>query len=139
MDAHWDARWVWRWIKIVALGVLFAVVVTELVRSADEFAGVVLVNGHGGNIAAVNRAVTTLTAEGRRVLAWSPAAPRPATPPCPPPSPARHSCSMISDAARPRLRGKQHGAGAPGQVRDSGRAGRYVRGEQVFADPVIGW
>jgi mycofactocin precursor peptide peptidase len=51
-----------------------AVVVTELVRSADEFAGVVLVNAHGGNTAAVDRAVTTLTAEGRRVLAWSPAA-----------------------------------------------------------------
>ena len=50
-----------------------AVVVTELVRSADEFAGVVLVNAHGGNTAAVDRAVTTLTAEGRRVLAWSPA------------------------------------------------------------------
>ena len=48
------------------------VIVTELVRSADEFAGVVLVNAHGGNAAAVDRAVTTLTAEGRRVLAWSP-------------------------------------------------------------------
>jgi creatinine amidohydrolase len=51
-----------------------AIVVTELVRSADEFAGVVLVNAHGGNTAAVDRAVATLTAEGRRVLAWSPAA-----------------------------------------------------------------
>jgi mycofactocin precursor peptide peptidase len=30
------------------------------------------VNGHGGNAAALQRAVTTLTAEGRRVLAWSP-------------------------------------------------------------------
>jgi mycofactocin system creatininase family protein len=47
-------------------------VVVELVRSADAFAGVVLVNGHGGNAAALQRAVTTLTAEGRRVLAWSP-------------------------------------------------------------------
>jgi mycofactocin precursor peptide peptidase len=51
-----------------------AVVVTELVRSADEFAGVVLVNAHGGNTPAVDRAVTALTAEGRRVLAWSPQA-----------------------------------------------------------------
>ena len=51
-----------------------AVVVTELVRSADEFAGVVVVNAHGGNIAAVDRAAKTLTAEGRRVLAWSPEA-----------------------------------------------------------------
>jgi creatinine amidohydrolase len=49
-----------------------AVVLIGLVRSADEFAGVVVVNAHGGNTAAVDRAVATLTAEGRRVLAWSP-------------------------------------------------------------------
>jgi creatinine amidohydrolase len=47
-------------------------VVLELVRSADAFAGVVLVSGHGGNAAPVARAVATLRAEGRRVLAWSP-------------------------------------------------------------------
>jgi mycofactocin precursor peptide peptidase len=47
-------------------------VVTELVRSADAFAGVVLVSAHGGNAGPLARAVTTLTAEGRRVLAWSP-------------------------------------------------------------------
>jgi len=46
--------------------------VVELVRSADHFAGVVLVNGHGGNARAVERAVTTLRGEGRRVLAWWP-------------------------------------------------------------------
>ena len=50
------------------------VVVVELVRSADAFAGVVLVNAHGGNVRAVDAAVATLTAEGRRVLAWAPAA-----------------------------------------------------------------
>ena len=44
----------------------------ELVRSADAFAGVVIVNGHGGNGAAVGAAVAQLRAEGRRVLAWSP-------------------------------------------------------------------
>src|SRR5262249_9584288 len=44
----------------------------ELVRSADAFAGVVLVNGHGGNATAIDHAVTILTAEGRRVLPWSP-------------------------------------------------------------------
>lgn len=44
----------------------------ELVRSADAFAGVVIVNGHGGNAAAVGGAVAQLRAEGRRVLAWSP-------------------------------------------------------------------
>ncbi|HKA03947.1 MAG TPA: mycofactocin biosynthesis peptidyl-dipeptidase MftE [Acidimicrobiales bacterium] len=47
-------------------------VVVELVRSADAFAGVVLVNGHGGNATAIDHAVTILTAEGRRVLPWSP-------------------------------------------------------------------
>ena len=44
----------------------------ELVRSADRFAGVVLVCGHGGNAEPVARAVRTLTGEGRRVLAWAP-------------------------------------------------------------------
>jgi mycofactocin system creatininase family protein len=51
-------------------------VVTELVRSADAFAGTVLVSAHGGNAAPLARAVTTLEGEGRRVLAWSPQ-PRP--------------------------------------------------------------
>src|SRR5204863_3759592 len=47
-------------------------VVVELVRSADAFAGVVLVSGHGGNAAPLAAAVATLEGEGRRVLAWSP-------------------------------------------------------------------
>lgn len=47
-------------------------VLVELVRSADAFAGVVLVSAHGGNADAVAAAVATLTAEGRRVLAWAP-------------------------------------------------------------------
>ncbi len=50
-------------------------VLVELVRSADHFAGVVLVNGHGGNARAVERAVATLRREGRRVLAWWPSVP----------------------------------------------------------------
>lgn len=44
----------------------------ELVRSADAFAGVVLVNGHGGNAEPVRRAVESLRAEGRAALAWWP-------------------------------------------------------------------
>jgi creatinine amidohydrolase len=47
-------------------------VLVELVRSADRFRGVVIVNGHGGNAEAVNRAAATLDAEGRAVLVWSP-------------------------------------------------------------------
>lgn len=50
-------------------------VLVELGRSADHFAGVVFVSGHGGNAAPLGRAVATLTAEGRRTLAWSPRIP----------------------------------------------------------------
>jgi creatinine amidohydrolase len=47
----------------------------ELIRSADRLAGVVLVNGHGGNAETVRRAVRTSTSDGRRVLAWAPVVP----------------------------------------------------------------
>jgi creatinine amidohydrolase len=47
-------------------------VIVELVRSADDFAGVVLVSAHGGNAEPVDRAVATLQGEGRRVVAWCP-------------------------------------------------------------------
>jgi creatinine amidohydrolase len=50
--------------------------IVELVRSADWAAGVVLVNGHGGNHEAISAAVATLTDEGRAVLAWWPSWPR---------------------------------------------------------------
>ena len=46
--------------------------IIELVRSADWSAGVVLVNGHGGNALPVQRATNKLLGEGRRVLAWWP-------------------------------------------------------------------
>ncbi|HEV7689050.1 MAG TPA: mycofactocin biosynthesis peptidyl-dipeptidase MftE [Acidimicrobiia bacterium] len=47
----------------------------ELVRSADAFAGVVLVSGHGGNAAPLSAAVATLRFEGRTVLGWTPRIP----------------------------------------------------------------
>ena len=50
--------------------------IVELVRSADWAAGVVLVNGHGGNHEAIGAALATLTDEGRAVLAWWPSWPR---------------------------------------------------------------
>jgi creatinine amidohydrolase len=50
-------------------------VLVELVRSADAFAGVVLVSGHGGNAAPLAAAVATLRSEGRSVLAWTPRIP----------------------------------------------------------------
>lgn len=55
---------------------VMASMVVELVRSADWAAGVVLVNGHGGNHAAVRSAVDTLTEEGRQTLAWWPTWPQ---------------------------------------------------------------
>ena len=47
-------------------------VLVELVRSADWAAGVILVNGHGGNLDAVRAAVDRSVHDGRRVFAWSP-------------------------------------------------------------------
>ena len=51
-------------------------VAVELARSADWAAGVVFVNGHGGNHQALAAAVDTLVAEDRQVIAWSPRWPR---------------------------------------------------------------
>lgn len=50
--------------------------VVELARSADWAAGMVFVNGHGGNHPAMARAVQILTDEGRRALSWWPRWPR---------------------------------------------------------------
>jgi creatinine amidohydrolase len=46
----------------------------ELIRSADAFAGVVVISTHGGNAQPVQRAVQRLMAEGRRVQVWWPSA-----------------------------------------------------------------
>ncbi|CAN5629598.1 mycofactocin biosynthesis peptidyl-dipeptidase MftE [soil metagenome] len=54
---------------------VFEQVIIELVRSADWAAGVVLVNGHGGNAVPVERAARLLQNEQRRVLAWWPQIP----------------------------------------------------------------
>ncbi|MEY2974380.1 MAG: hypothetical protein RIR49_800 [Actinomycetota bacterium] len=54
----------------VGTGTTTAMIV-ELVRSADWAAGVVLVNGHGGNVPAVDDAAEILRAEGRHPLVWS--------------------------------------------------------------------
>lgn len=47
-------------------------VVVELARSADWAAGVVYVNGHGGNVPAMNAAADVFDHEGRGVLIWWP-------------------------------------------------------------------
>lgn len=53
----------------------FEAMVVELCRSVDAFAGVVLVNGHGGNAVPLARASEVLEAEARAVLTWSWSAP----------------------------------------------------------------
>lgn len=51
-------------------------VLVELCRSATEtFDNIVLVNGHGGNVAGVGSAVALLQGESRRVSAWWPRVP----------------------------------------------------------------
>jgi creatinine amidohydrolase len=52
--------------------VALEMVLVELARSADAFAGVVFVSGHGGNAEPLAAAVATLRAEGRDVLSWAP-------------------------------------------------------------------
>jgi mycofactocin precursor peptide peptidase len=47
-------------------------VLVELARSADWASGVVFVNGHGGNVIAMNRAVEVFAGEHRNVLVWWP-------------------------------------------------------------------
>ncbi|MGH3861560.1 mycofactocin biosynthesis peptidyl-dipeptidase MftE, partial [Actinokineospora sp.] len=56
-------------------GQALRLLLVELIRSADAFGGVVLVNGHGGNLAAINSAVALCRDEGRHVIVWSPTGP----------------------------------------------------------------
>ena len=47
-------------------------VIVELVRSCAWAMGVILVHGHGGNLAAVQRATTMLHSEQRNIASWWP-------------------------------------------------------------------
>jgi mycofactocin precursor peptide peptidase len=51
---------------------VLAMVIIELVRSADWAERIVLVNGHGGNVDGLRSAMRTLTGEGRTLDVWSP-------------------------------------------------------------------
>jgi mycofactocin precursor peptide peptidase len=89
--------------------------IVELVRSADAFAGVVLVSGHGGNASTLRRAVDTLRGEGRRVMAWMPAPPRCA--PVPADSHAGYVETSVMWAMRPSaVRGQRMAPGATGPL-----------------------
>lgn len=46
--------------------------VVELVRSAHWASGIVIVNGHGGNVSSLTRARDLLESEGRSLCTWSP-------------------------------------------------------------------
>lgn len=54
---------------------VMAALVVELGRSADWAAGVVFVNGHGGNVIAMDRAARVLAVESRRAVIWWPVVP----------------------------------------------------------------
>lgn len=50
-------------------------VLVEIVRSSDWAERVVFVNGHGGNVGAIEAARRVIESEGRRVTFWSPSSP----------------------------------------------------------------
>ena len=54
---------------------VMAGIAIELARSADWAGGVVFVNGHGGNVTAMERAADVFERERRRVLIWWPSVP----------------------------------------------------------------
>lgn len=54
---------------------IMAGLVVELARSADWSAGLVFVNGHGGNTTAMQRAAEVFEQEQRKVLIWWPKVP----------------------------------------------------------------
>ena len=108
-------------------------VLVELVRSADAFAGVVVVCAHGGNAEPIGRAVATLRGEGRRVAAWMPRDYDDA-------HAGRSETSMLLalDAARVRVEAAQAGATEPlpelmGALRSGGV--RAVSPNGVLGDP----
>ncbi|MEV1113900.1 mycofactocin biosynthesis peptidyl-dipeptidase MftE [Actinosynnema sp. NPDC049800] len=108
--------------------------VLELVRSADVFAGVLLVSGHGGNAEPLSRAVATAVAEGRSVAVWSPTGP-------PRDSHAGHTETSVMLAVRPeavRLDRLERGDTRPlpelmGVLRERGL--RPVTANGVLGDP----
>jgi mycofactocin precursor peptide peptidase len=54
---------------------VLATMLVEVVRSASWAAGVVVVNGHGGNLDALDQAHRVWQAENRAVMVWSPTLP----------------------------------------------------------------
>jgi len=108
-------------------------VIVELVRSADAFAGVVLVCAHGGNAEPVSRAVATLQAEGRRVVTWLPRSYDDAHA-----GRSETSIQLALDATRVRVEATQPGVTEPlSQLMGALRTGgvRAVSPNGVLGDP----
>lgn len=116
--------------------------IIELVRSADHFIGVVLVNGHGGNRTPLHAATSRLRAEQRNVLAWSPTGP-------PHDSHAGHTETSVMLRIRPdrvTLAAAEPGNTAPlpdliDQLRQSGIAAispNGILGDPTGANPTHG-
>jgi mycofactocin system creatininase family protein len=111
-------------------------VLVELVRSADAFAGVILVCAHGGNAAPLRRAVAKLRFEGRKVRAWCPAGPSEDTH-------AGHTETSVMLALRPsavRREGLSPGVTSPlSELIAELRAGgvRAVSPSGVLGDPTM--
>jgi mycofactocin system creatininase family protein len=99
-------------------------VVTELVRSADAFAGTVLVCAHGGNAVPLARAAATLTREGRRVLVWAPSVPQGDA------HAGRTETSLMLAVAGPRV---QMARAAPGNTRALAEVAATLRAAGVAA------
>lgn len=112
-------------------------VVVELIRSADDFAGVLVVSGHGGNARPLARAMATLAGEGRRARCWSPRV-------GPEPREDAHagwaetSVVLALDPAAVRTERAEVGATAPlGELAGALRTGGVgaVSGNGVLGDP----
>ncbi|CAO5172460.1 Mycofactocin precursor peptide peptidase [Frankia sp. AiPs1] len=129
---------------------VLARVMIEIVRSADDTAsGVVLVNGHGGNLEGLRQATSVLGAEGRRVLLWAPTAalaraarpPRPATPRASDPATLTGLAAPADPAGRPGPAGTMSVAGDlhAGRTETSlllHLAPQHVRLDRATAGPV---
>lgn len=109
-----------------------ASVVVELVRSADWANGVVLVNGHGGNRDAVDRAVATLDGEERRLLSWWPGRPGGD-------AHAGHSeTSLMLHLRRPLVRRERAAAGTTAPIAELASRLRSEGVRAVSANGVLG-
>ncbi len=105
-------------------------VVIELARSATWAAGVVFVNGHGGNITAMQRAAEVFEVERRPVLIWWP------TVPDGDPHAGHVETSLVLHLARDEVRLDQAVAGPVPSVDELVRHGvRPLSASGVLGDP----